>query len=986
MEYATARDAIVGTYTNSLIRFLCQPGWMRFTRKVPAVASTAPAATARNSVPHASATPAATSGGSASASGGGIDPKPKRWRLRISPAPAPNSILWENLHKGRCERFFRKLFTSLVAIIVVVVSFILLMIASYYQSQFSTASRALDCRNGAILEGLRDGTINSTSVASLGLQDPKLFCFCSSKMGFETMELAVLRLNPLTTRCPAQACPRLFTLDPAGVTTESFCVDWLKDKSITTAVTVAASLSIILVNFGLGMIMRKLTSFEAHHHMEALNKSLAERLFIAQFINTAVLILIVNAPIEKYVKIIPTGQTGKYDDFNPQWYQYVGSSLVTTMIINCFTPHIYSILRIIKWRWNMKNAENKAESQRDLNSIFVGPSADYSLRHAQLFNVVFVCYVFSTGMPLMPFVALCSILISYWMDKFFFIHLFRRPPAYGNGVTRIMTAYLPVALILHLSVGSWMLSNNEIFRQQWDPLRVSSYLKELAGSIGIHSSSAASAGAERLLQGETLPLFIMFLVTTGTFVLKKLSDVLGFVVFAFFNCLTCGFCAAEQGEENAAKAHEEAEVFTSYAQSLQLAHVNGSLPGAMQGIATYNMIENPFIQDAFAITPEFAKLNRSLSSVKSYVLKLKQTQSMRGVFLDNGMAGVDKSTRSPVKRNVTAQGKPGGLFGNSAAAGGAAAAGATAPSAPPAPAAAPVAPSAPPSQEGGSFRQMFMLPFFGNGGASYEDYGEQYAQAVPLDAVYNAHAQVADAYFCSALGLREMEREAMEGYIGFEHDLGGGRLQLDPEVQRAIQQNRQENTLNIASQQLGIAPHILRALQLSSMSEEGLQSGNSSARTDGIGSTSGTNPMRNRVMGPLPRTMAGGAAAGAGGMVVVGEPAPDHMHVDASGSPAAAVAAMNAAHMHGPAAAVLLSPAGLTPVLTPGGMVEMVAVPRRGSVVSPAGVGMQLSPELQAAVAAGAVGFVPHAPPGQMTVVLQDGSVAYMAQDQGAEV
>ena len=68
-----------------------------------------------------------------------------------------------------------------------------------------------------------------------------------------------------------------------------------------------------------------------------MNSTLAWKLFYMEFVNTAIIILLVNSRFETAVG--PLGQ-GAYGDFEFDWYSDVGVGIIITLLINIFSPHL----------------------------------------------------------------------------------------------------------------------------------------------------------------------------------------------------------------------------------------------------------------------------------------------------------------------------------------------------------------------------------------------------------------------------------------------------------------------------------------------------------------------------------------------------------------------------------------------------------------------------------------------------------------------
>ena len=85
-------------------------------------------------------------------------------------------------------------------------------------------------------------------------------------------------------------------------------------------------------------------------------KSTATIEFFANYMNSGLMYLIIMD-----LRIVILGYTIKnplnvtYKDFNVVWYDDIGTSIIVTMILNIFTPHISNVLLMIyiyfeRWR------------------------------------------------------------------------------------------------------------------------------------------------------------------------------------------------------------------------------------------------------------------------------------------------------------------------------------------------------------------------------------------------------------------------------------------------------------------------------------------------------------------------------------------------------------------------------------------------------------------------------------------------------------
>lgn len=123
---------------------------------------------------------------------------------------------------------------------------------------------------------------------------------------------------------------------------------------------------------------------------EELARSVPKILFF-QFINTALLILIVNAKVPelKVPQNFPL-LNGNYVDFTVSWYRNVGTTLTIAMIMNIITPHIAEnmlflwpkLRRCIDRGCTRDIRRTKQVLQEDYEEIYTGEEFQFEVRYA----------------------------------------------------------------------------------------------------------------------------------------------------------------------------------------------------------------------------------------------------------------------------------------------------------------------------------------------------------------------------------------------------------------------------------------------------------------------------------------------------------------------------------------------------------------------------------------------------------------------------
>ena len=93
----------------------------------------------------------------------------------------------------------------------------------------------------------------------------------------------------------------------------------------------------------------------------------------------------------------------------------------------------------------------------------VGGGFELASRYANTMSIFLVCYMYSTGMPIMLLIGSINFYITYWVDKFLFIKYYRVPPRYTTDISKYSTALFKYILLIHLIMALWTLCNSDYF-------------------------------------------------------------------------------------------------------------------------------------------------------------------------------------------------------------------------------------------------------------------------------------------------------------------------------------------------------------------------------------------------------------------------------------------------------------------------------------------------------------------------------------------
>lgn len=193
-----------------------------------------------------------------------------------------------------------------------------------------------------------------------------------------------------------------------------YCKTWATSYVTTQFLSFLSVVVVVVINVVLARILNVLVSMEKHHTESSQVVSRVTKVFLAQFCNTALLMVVINANLSYFVDTTRADYgaaafaldafpilTGKYSDFTPAWYNDVGVALMLTMIINTFSPHVYVVVNYLALEaqrfydrgWSFDFSVTRQDTQRDLDALYRGPKFDLAARYAQTLTSIFIIYL-----------------------------------------------------------------------------------------------------------------------------------------------------------------------------------------------------------------------------------------------------------------------------------------------------------------------------------------------------------------------------------------------------------------------------------------------------------------------------------------------------------------------------------------------------------------------------------------------------------------
>lgn len=283
---------------------------------------------------------------------------------------------------------------ALVTLAVLFASFVLIFLTKLQKTKVEREfGRPTSCPVGVT----REDVVQDELAKKSGLVPYKALVECFCKAALETESFRAMTNEA-------------FVIDAATGRQAFYCKTWATSFVTTQLLSFLSVVMVVCINVLLARILDVLVAMEKHHTESSHVVSRVIKVFLAQFCNTALLMVVINANLDYFVdesastafmlSALPI-LTGKYSDFTPAWYDDVGVALMLTMVINTFSPHVYALLHYLALETrrfydrggSFDYSITRQDTQRDLDALYRGPKFDLAARYAQTLTSIFIIYL-----------------------------------------------------------------------------------------------------------------------------------------------------------------------------------------------------------------------------------------------------------------------------------------------------------------------------------------------------------------------------------------------------------------------------------------------------------------------------------------------------------------------------------------------------------------------------------------------------------------
>jgi len=283
-------------------------------------------------------------------------------------------------------------------------------------------------------------------------EDPVIDCFCQQQYDLHGVR---------------------FRLPPYNTEEEELCKARSQELNWSLAKLSGGVLAVLMLNQLLLLLYEYLIGWERLRTRTDFIRSQLWKLFLAQFVNTGLLVVLVNARVRSgserpvILRILSVGE-GLHDDISASWFISVGSGVALTIFMQVFSstvpPLLNSFILTPLWAWYLGR---RKVTQETIDAIYVLPDWNIALRMAQTLNVFFCIMMYSGGMPVLYALGVVYCFVAYWLDKWCLLHGSSKPAAYKHDVIRVCAEALPGAAFCHTLLSLWAFGNQQLFPSDW---------------------------------------------------------------------------------------------------------------------------------------------------------------------------------------------------------------------------------------------------------------------------------------------------------------------------------------------------------------------------------------------------------------------------------------------------------------------------------------------------------------------------------------
>lgn len=204
-----------------------------------------------------------------------------------------------------------------------------------------------------------------------------------------------------------------------------------------------------------------------------------------------------------------------YSDFNREWYIIVVNKILLPFFLLIFNPHSWEFIQAFSESVWIKIKNKFSKKKRNFvknNQLW---EFDLAFRFKNIMKLLFVCFSFSSAIPILNIFIFLGYLLTFWFHKKIFITFSGRSPSYSSKIIKNIIQWAKVAYFIHLGFAMIFLSNRDVFPQK-PHFSVDNY------ALNFYDEGFLTEIFLRLYK--VLPLFLLLIVSIVLFIFTSILE------------------------------------------------------------------------------------------------------------------------------------------------------------------------------------------------------------------------------------------------------------------------------------------------------------------------------------------------------------------------------------------------------------------------------------------------------------------------------
>lgn len=206
-------------------------------------------------------------------------------------------------------------------------------------------------------------------------------------------------------------------------------------------ISLCGSILLYLLNVVLAKLVRLLTRLEKHETWSDYTRSVTNKLCFIVCLNTIVIPFVVNRDKDDWYD-----NGGLAEDI---FFVIITNAIIPNITAIIKIPHIYKLFKRYKIQRRASQGVPLNVSQSRANELCEGPAFDLSSRTAHIVKTFILCLTYSPIVPVAIPIAICGLIVEYWISKYMLLRIHTRPRIYGNEIFGNTGRWIQIGILIH---------------------------------------------------------------------------------------------------------------------------------------------------------------------------------------------------------------------------------------------------------------------------------------------------------------------------------------------------------------------------------------------------------------------------------------------------------------------------------------------------------------------------------------------------------